>query len=103
MEIKYKIKDHDLRNIIGPFPTYHELEDLVKDFNKYEKDCINAIIDNNVEAYQNNYIAMNQTYSLLNEIDKTREVSEECDLDKMQDRMYSITNGKHNWDNLNGK
>ena len=93
------MKDHTLK-IVNPFPTDIDLEALALTFENSYKGARTGILDYNQKQFQDNYIAMNQTHSLLRLLDNKYRISEIIDLNSMQDKMYYLQTSKQKMDNL---
>lgn len=53
---------------IVPYLTQKNVSELRDNFDKYYKNCITGLLDNNIEIYQDNYVAMNQTVALFSKL-----------------------------------
>ena len=90
--------------IVPLFPTYEHIDDLVAQFEDSYKKCCGAVLgdygEQSQQIYEDTYVHMNQTHSLLSYLNEKYPIQEKFDIKKMQDKMYFIQTSKVKWDDL---
>ena len=97
-----------------------EMAYLTNNLERYYRDCMAGILDGDSKKYQDNYVAINQTHSVLLYMNencpavkenfeersptmgsgKMHPIAREDLMKKIQDKMYFIQTSKQNWDAL---
>ena len=99
-ENRMNLLDKEFLKVTPLFPTYDDLAYLMKDLDTYYENCMSAISCGDAERYQDNYIAINQTHSLLSYLENKNIISGNGAIGKIQDKMFVIQTFKRELDEL---